>query len=81
MESHVFPEILRDLDYKDLPIILHGIVPSTHVDDLWSLGFILYHRLFGDQRRGGDVRITVVPLDAQLLDALRRHGIFPPLLS
>ena len=47
VDSHVLPEILQDLNYEDPTIILHGIVPSTHVDDLWSLGFILYHRLFG----------------------------------
>ena len=46
VDSHVLPEILRDLNCDDPPIILHGIVPSTHVDDLWSLGCILYHRLF-----------------------------------
>ena len=47
MDSHLLPEILRDLNYKDSPIILHRIVPSTHVNDLCSLGCILYHHLFG----------------------------------
>ena len=30
-----------------------------------------------DGRRGGDVHITVVLLDARFLDALRRHGLSP----
>ena len=47
VDSHVLPEILRDLNYKDATITLHRIVPSTHVDDIWSLGYILYHCLFG----------------------------------
>ena len=34
VDSHVLPEILRDLNYEGPPIILHTIVPSTHVDDL-----------------------------------------------
>ena len=45
VENHVLTEILRDLNYKDSPIILHRIFPSTHVDDLWSLGCMLYHRI------------------------------------
>ena len=47
VDIHVLPEILQDLNYKDPPIILHRIVLSTHVNDLWSLGCILYHCLFG----------------------------------
>ena len=47
VDSHVLPEIFRDLNYEDPPIILHRIVTSTHVDDLCSLGCIIYHRLFG----------------------------------
>ena len=45
VDSHVLPDISRDLNYEDPPIILHSIVSSTYVNDLWSLGCILYHRL------------------------------------
>ena len=47
VEIHVLTEILQDLNYEDPPIILNIIVPSTHVDDLWSLGCIIYQSLFG----------------------------------
>ena len=47
VESHVLLEILKYLNYGDTPIILHIIFPSTHVNDIWSLGCIIYHRLFG----------------------------------
>ena len=47
VDSNVLPKILQDFKYKDLPIILHIIVPTTHIDDLWSLGCILYHHIFG----------------------------------
>ena len=47
--SHILPEILQEFNYEDPPKIIHRIVPSTHIDDLWSLEFILYHRLFGYQ--------------------------------
>ena len=56
VDSHVLPDILRDLNYEDPPIILHMIVPSTHVDDLWSLGCILYRRLFGSPFSNFDCR-------------------------
>ena len=49
VSSHILPEILLEFNYEDPPKIIHRIVPSTHVDDLWSLEFILYHRLFGYQ--------------------------------
>ena len=41
VDSHVLPEILRDLNYKDSPIILHMIFPSTNIDNLWYLGCII----------------------------------------
>ena len=41
--------------------------PSTHTSSLRY-----------DRRRGGDVRIAVVPIDARILDTLRRRGLCPP---
>ena len=66
MESHVLTEILRYLNYEDPPIIIHRIVPSTHINDLWYLGCILYHSLFGsplynfDLDGGGLVSVIAV---------------------
>ena len=45
VDIHFLPEILRDMNYEYPPTILHSIIPSTHVNDLWYLGCILYHRI------------------------------------
>ena len=47
VDIHFLPDIFQDLNYKDPPIILHRIVLLTHVNDIWSLGCIVYRCLFG----------------------------------
>ena len=47
VDIHFLPEILRDLNYEYPPTILHRIIPSTHVDEIWSLECIISHRIFG----------------------------------
>ena len=70
---HVLPEIVQDFNFEDSPIIFHRIVPSTHIDDISSLGCILYHRISLDWY----INLSIDPLVHQSIHQSINQSILP----